>query len=191
MVAAAAATAVGVSESQAGLVIITLSNNFICASGGNHLNADLTGDGQPDLLISNAFYQFRSFPSISTFATKGKAGVHLNGVYAYAYHSGHYPVGIERLGSKTAHITAGSGTAYLNGSIPITFRDLHINNGALTEGSLEVTVTDFGPHGPAEIELDSLTFFHVPDNGSSLALLAMGASGVLALRRWRTAQGRS
>jgi hypothetical protein len=31
----------------------------------------------------------------------------------------------------------------------------------------------------------------VPDQGSSLALLAMGAGGILALRRWRTAQERS
>jgi len=74
--------------------------------------------------------------------------------------------------------------------MPITFKDLHINNGALTEGSLEVTVTDFGPHGPAEIQLDSLTYNtpdNVPDQGSSLTLLAMGAGGILALRRWRAA----
>jgi hypothetical protein len=192
MTTAAAGMAGGVAQSYAGMVTITLSNNFICASGGNHLNADLTGDGRPDLLISNVFYQFRSSPSISTFATKGKARVNLNGVHAYAYHSGHYPLGFERLGSKTARITAGSGTPSLNGAIPITFRDLHINNGVLTEGSLEVTVTNFGPHGPAEIDLDSLTYNTrngVPDRGSSLSLLAIGAGGILALRRWRAAQG--
>lgn len=194
MVGATAATAAGITSSQASLVTINLSNNYISASGGNHLNADLTGDGQPDMTITGAFYQFRSNPSISTFATKGKAGVRLNGVYAYAYHSGQYPIGAERLGSKAAHITGIFGTGYLNGLIPIKFRDLHINNGTLTAGSLEVTVTDFGPHGPAEIQLDSLTYntrANAPDQGSSLALLAMGAGGILAVRRWRTALARS
>lgn len=52
----------------------------------------------------------------------------------------------------------------------------------------------------ATVNLDSFTYnsntsvagasFTVPDQGSSLALLAMGAGGVLALRRWRVAQGR-
>ena len=192
MAGATAATAAGVTASQASTITINLINNYISAAAGNHLNADLTGDGQPDMTIAGAFYQFRSNPSISTFATKGKAGVRLNGVYAYAYHSGHYPIGAERLGSKAAHITGTSGTPYLNGLIPITFRDLHINNGTLTEGSLEVTVTAFGPHGPAEIQLDSLTYntrANIPDQGSTLALLAMGTGGVLALRRWRAAKG--
>ena len=84
------------------------------------------------------------------------------------------------------------------GSIPIFFKDLHINGGALTEGSLQVTAFVFGPHrtpsflSMPEIKLDSLTYNtrnNVPDQGSPLALLAMGAVGVLALRRWRVAQG--
>ena len=188
MAGATAATAAGVTASQASTITINLVGNYISGSGGNHLNADLTGDGQPDLTIAGAFYHFRSSPSISTFATTGRAGVDLNGVHAYAFHSGQYPLGTVRLGSKTGHFAAGSGTPSLNGSIPVTFKDLHINNGALTQGSLAVTVTVFGPHGPAEIDLDSLTYNNVPDQGSTLALLAMGAGGVLALRRCRAAQ---
>jgi hypothetical protein len=75
------------------------------------------------------------------------------------------------------------------GSIPLFFKDLHINGGAPTKGSLEVTVDLI------TITLDSFTYTSntpvagasraVPDQGSSLALLAMGAGGVLALRRWR------
>jgi len=38
----------------------------------------------------------------------------------------------------------------------------------------------------SRVQLDSFTY-NTPDQGSSLALLAMGAGGVLALRRWRTA----
>src|SRR5207237_4504112 len=132
-------------------------------------------------------------PSISTLATTGKAGVDLNGVHAYAFHSGQYPLGTVRLGSNSGHWAAGYGTVSLNGLIPITFRDLHINNGALTSGSLEVTVSIFGPHGPADIQLDSLTYNtrnNIPDRGSTLALLAMGAGGILALRRWKLTQGR-
>src|SRR2546421_4711114 len=38
----------------------------------------------------------------------------------------------------------------------------------------------------SEIQLNSFTY-KTPDQGSSLALLAMGAVGVLALRRWKAA----
>jgi VPDSG-CTERM motif len=193
MAGATAATAAGVTASQASTITINLVGNYISGSGGNHLNADLTGDGQPDLTIAGAYYHFRSTPSISAFHTFGTAGAHLNGVVAFAFHSGQYPLGTVQLGSKTGHWAAGSGTPSLHGSIPITFKDLNINNGALTQGSLAVTVTIFGAHGPAEIDLNSLTYTRnsVPDQGSTLALLAMGASGVLAFRRWRDAQGLS
>src|SRR5215470_10956084 len=81
MVGATAATAAGVTQSQAGLVTINLSNNYISASGGNHLNADLTGDGHPDLTIANAF---NSLYRAITYFTGFRAGVNLNGILAYA-----------------------------------------------------------------------------------------------------------
>jgi hypothetical protein len=193
MAGATAATAAGVTASQASTITINLVGNYISGSGGNHLNADLTGDGQPDMTITGAYYHFRSSPSISTFHTFGTVGADLNGVNAFAFHSGQYPLGTVRLGSKTGYWAAGSGTPSLHGSIPVTFKDLNINNGALTHGSLAVTVTVFGTHGPAEIDLDSLTYNtrNVADQGSTLALLAMGAGGIVALRRWRGAQARS
>jgi hypothetical protein len=193
MAGATAATAAGVTASQASTITINLVGNYISGSGGNHLNADLTGDGQPDMTITGAYYHFRSSPSISTFHTFGTVGAHLNGVNAFAFHSGQYPLGTVRLGSKTGYWAAGSGTPSLHGSIPVTFKDLNINNGALTHGSLAVTVTVFGTHGPAEIDLDSLTYNtrNVADQGSTLALLAMGAGAIVALRRWRGAQARS
>ena len=49
MAGATAATAAGITASQAGTITINLLNNYISATGGNHLNADLTGDGHPDL----------------------------------------------------------------------------------------------------------------------------------------------
>ena len=196
MAGATAAAAAGVTATQASTITINLVGNYISATGGNHLNADLTGDGQLDLTIAGAFFHFRSGSPTSTLATTAKANVDLNGVHAYAYHSGQHPRGRVRLGSKTGYWGGGlsTGTFFLNGSIPVTFKDLHINNGALTQGSLAVTVTARGPHGPSEIDLDSLTYNtrnNVPDQGSTLALLAMGAGGILALRRWRAEQGGS
>ncbi len=161
MAAATAATAAGVVQSQAGTITINLSGNFISAAGENHLNADLTGDGQPDLNIANAFYTTYPIPYGVGSAQLGGASISHFDIYS--------PPSGQRL----------------NGSIPITFTDQGINNGAPTKGSLEVTVS--GLHPPATIQLDSLTF-HIPDNGSSLALLALGASGVLALRRLRATQ---
>ncbi|PYK70003.1 MAG: hypothetical protein DME44_13000 [Verrucomicrobia bacterium] len=73
----------------------------------------------------------------------------------------------------------------------MTFKDLHINGGKLTAGSLEVTVSaGHRGDGSPTIQLDSFTY-KTPDQGSSLALLAMGVGGILALRRSRAAQGRS
>jgi hypothetical protein len=195
MAGATAATAAGVSASQATAITINLTNNYIDPFG-NHLNADLTGDGHPDLTIANAaYFLYLRYPGIYSGA-RGSARVDLNGVHAHVYFTN--ATITERwmyLGSRYGHgYNVSYGTRSLVGSIPIFFKDLHINGGAPTRGSLEVRV-DFG------IQLDSFTYNTpntpvagasraVPEQGSSLALLAMGAGGILALRRWRTAQGR-
>jgi hypothetical protein len=191
MAGATAATAAGVTAPQAGAITINLVNNYISVGGDfhNHLNADLTGDGHPDLTIANAFNGYYY------------AGVRLNGVQAFCRFTNTSGVSaIMLLGSRRAsyrYTVYGDrfGTASLMGSIPIFFKDLHINGGAPTRGFLQVTVF------VSKIDLVSLTYTSnasnpassraVPDQGSSLALLAMGATGVLALRRWRDAQTRS
>ena len=189
----AAATAVGaaaVTASQATAVTITLANDYV-SSDGNHLNADLTGDGHPDLTITGAaFYNNH----LTMTDRKSSAAVILNGIQARAFSSG-YPFFRLQLGSRMLSGYPTASPHSLTGSIPIFFKDLHINGGAPTAGSLEVRL--FG----AEVQLASLTYtsntavqgsrLAVPDQGSSLALLALGAGGVLALRQWRTAQGRS
>src|SRR4051812_38127722 len=86
MAGATAATAAGVTASQASPITISLVNNYISATGGNYLNADLTGDGHPDLTIANPFY--RVWPSYGTprsYLNRHYASVNLNGVHAYAY----------------------------------------------------------------------------------------------------------
>jgi protein with PEP-CTERM/exosortase system signal len=187
MAGATAATAAGVSASQGSIITINLANNYISAFGGNHLNADLTGDGHADVTLTGAkfFLTHLSYPYPTSFL-KFSVAVNINGIHAKGYDNGGYPSRYVRLGSQYRAAT-GPYSVSLVGSIPITFRDLHINNGKLTSGSLEVTVT------PDKVQLDSLTYNtrnKVPDQGSSLALLAMGAGGVLALRRWRSAQRR-
>jgi hypothetical protein len=210
------ATAAGVTASQASAITISLVNNYISATGGNHLNADLTGDGHPDLTIANPFYSvWPNYSSPNSFLNRHYASVNLNGVPAYVYWRSDWGgIAHERLGSRWANFfgtSSAGGTLSLTGSIPLFFKDLHINGGAPTNGLLQVTVSGPGDaNGRAEVRLDSFTYTSntavqgaslavadqgvshtVPDQGSTLALLAMGAGGVLALRRWRAAQGRS
>jgi len=208
MAGATAATAAGVTASQANAVTINLVNNYISFNGGNNLNADLTGDGHPDLTIANAHAGYGYYGYSEHFAR-----VTLNGVEAAAFwrEAGggiQFFYGNVRLGGGRASYgrnynhynnttSFSSGTHSLTGSIPIFFKDLHINGGAPTEGSLEVTVSVFD--ADQTVQLDSFTYNTpvqgssraVPDQGSTLALLALGAGGILALRRWRAAQGRS
>jgi hypothetical protein len=186
MAGATAATAAGITGSQAGLVTINLGNNYISGTNGNHLNADLTGDGQADVAIHNGKYYRNTLTRGGYAYHNSSAAVTLNGIYARAHFTS-YPIVRLRLGSQYTGHELGYGASSLTGSIPISFKDLHINGGVLTKGSLEVTVF------PTEVQLDSFTYDTraVPDQGSSLALLAIGAGGILALRRWRAAQGRS
>jgi len=206
----AGATAAGVTASQASAITINLVGNYISATGGNHLNAGLTGDGHPDLTIANAFNALQrstrsGIPSTNYYYARFHARVNLNGVLAEAGRRNDAipSSGTERLGSRvTTFVRVGPTSAYFYGtyqltrSIPIFFKDLHINDGAPTGGSLQVTVSTGSNN--AEIQLDSLTYMSntldhvasraVPDQGSSLPLLAMGAGGILALRRWRAGQ---
>src|SRR5438093_4030917 len=128
MAGATAATAAGVTASQATTITINLGNNYISAREGNHLNADLTGDGHPDLTLANAFNYvrvrtFNGYPSGSSVA------VSLNGVRAAGYFSYESEIGRERLGSRFGGFTGCpcTGTRSLTGPIPIFFKDLNIN----------------------------------------------------------------
>jgi len=180
MVVATAATTAGVTASEANT--INLVNNFISAFTGNHLNADLTGDGTPDITLTGAKF-FYTYPGTTTSGfhfARFSVSVRINGVFAKGYDNGDYPLRSVTLGSQHRFATGGYSIS-LTGSIPISFKDLNINGGKLTNGSLEVTVT------PSEVQLDSFSY-NTPDQGSSLALLAMGAGGILAFRRLRAGQ---
>src|SRR5438874_1362869 len=88
MAGATAATAAGVTTSQANTVTINLTGNFISAREGDHLNPDLTGDGHPDLTIANAYFSRRVRTSYGTTVggfTRSHVGVTLNGILARGY----------------------------------------------------------------------------------------------------------
>jgi len=203
MAGATAATAAGVTASQASTITINLVNNYISVSGGNHLNADLTGDGHPDLTITGAnASRTTHIIGTSSHIYNFRVTAILNGVQARGWQYGDGRAIGEALGSKAYSFRYHSDPPTLTGSISIFFKDLHINGGTPTSGSLEVTVFSIGSlDGRPLIQLDSLTYntlgqgsrlaAAVPDQGSSLALLAMGGGGVLALRRWRAAQERA
>jgi hypothetical protein len=107
MAGATAATAAGVTAPQASATTINLLNNFISATGGNHLNADLTGDGHPDLTITGPFFGTRHAISGGTVFF---AGVNLNGVRANASYNRYNLTGRVVLGAKSARFFMGGHT---------------------------------------------------------------------------------
>jgi len=163
MAGATAASVAGVTSAQAGTITINLLNNYISATGGNHLNADLTGDGHPDLTIANAIY-YQHYYRTSLYGRtifRALAAVDLNAVHASAY-GNEYPLLYVRLGSQ---VRGETNPEYfpvsLTGSIPISFNDLHINAGRLTSGSLEAhaaTLDAIAPRfAPQLVMMDSAT----------------------------------
>src|SRR5438045_9447056 len=70
------------------------------------------------------------------------ANVDLNGVHAQASFFGKSVFGFVQLGSRTGFSNGGG--VYLTGSIPILFKDLHINVEAGTRGLLVVNVSTAG-----------------------------------------------
>ena len=184
MAGATAATAAGVTASQASTITVTLSGNFLSSSGGNHLNADLTGDGHADVTFKSINNKY----TVAYSSGAATARVNINNVFNRARVT--FLAGVTGFQATAgAHATFNFGpSAAVFGFIPITFSDPSINGGATTNGMLMVTDTA-GPGRTAEVQLDSFTYntASVPDQGSTLALLAMGAGGVIALRRRRKA----
>lgn len=172
---ATAATAAGVTASQAGATTVPLSGNYI-SDLVNQLNADLTGDGHADVTFKNTSHTaaFLARVSINGVAALGERLITTFGA------SNFVEVGNASMGAT--FFTGASVTA----NIPITFSDASINGGATTNGLLEVTASA-GPGGE-KVNLDSFSYntIAVPEP-SSLALLAIGAGGVLALRDRRKA----
>jgi archaellum component FlaG (FlaF/FlaG flagellin family) len=188
--AAAAVSLASVPAAHAQGIIVPLSNNYFILGSGNHLNADLTGDNTPDITISNVGSDNQVINNNFT-----DEGVHclINGYILRAQHTRFFNSNdyLAQIGPGIVISTRRS--AENTSSIPITFSDPAINNGTTTPGQLEVSVGiyeyalfgEFRDYG-SYIQLDSYTYDPIPEP-STLALLALGAGGVLALRRRRLA----
>ena len=196
----AMALAATTASSQAATVQITLTGNKI-SSTGNQLVADLTGDGNADVGFNDAW------------TDENSAGVRVNGewIWASMVNKG----GGVRQYSVDAMFAAGVGNAggvgpgplsaaYLN---PITFTDTLINGGAPTEAWLQVNAFNTSATSHT-VELARLIFDDastvrpffgsipgvqtewvaaVPEPGSNLALLMLGAGGLTLRRRLKRA----
>jgi hypothetical protein len=181
MAGATAATAAGVTASQAGTITVPLIGNFISSSGGNQLNADLTGDGLADVAFAQP--RFGAGARIDAYAQVTINLIFNQGRVLTTTTTSRFRAAVGQASN------VGPQSATISGTIPITFTDLSINGGATTNGTLMVTSTA-GPGIFAQVTLDSFTYNStaaVPDSGSTLALLAMGAGGVIALRQRRKA----
>lgn len=185
---AAAVSLASVPTAHAQTITVPLSNNYFGLGLGNHLNADLTGDNTPDITISNVGSGHQVINNNFT-----DEGVHclINGYILRAQHTRFFNSNVYQAQIGPGIDIATRGPVENTSSIPITFSDPAINNGTTTPGQLEVSVATyeyelFGEFNDNEssIQLDSYTYNQIPEP-STLALLALGAGGVLALRRSR------
>lgn len=194
-----------VASSQAATVQITLTGNKISTTGGNTLNADVTGDLINDIIITNASTRksvvaknYGAFVEVNGVRLSAQSYIEASGVKAKAQFIG---------GGVGVASSSGYGSErnikYLN---PISFTDASINGGVLTQGYLEVhsfnvfeasatvaltrLIFDDASTTLAKTGLSTgttyTTFVPVPEP-SSLGLLALGAGGLLARRRRQAA----
>jgi hypothetical protein len=198
----AMALAATTASSQAATVQITLTGNKISTTGGDQLNADLTRDGLADIIV---YASGTGTSGVSAWVQDlGGAG---GGFVSASYTDTTFYVDARFLGGVGSE--GGSGPAprsasYLN---PVTFTDPGINNGAPTGGWLQVNAFNSSATNHT-VELARLIFdtesttrpsftsipgvqtewvAAVPEPGSNLALLALGAGGLTLRRRLKRA----
>ena len=181
MSSAVAATGAALPSAHAVEVTVNLTGNYISTTGGDTLSPDLLNDGVPIIAFTH-----RSITNKGTSYVRAAVGwstvlnLHTFKLRAYDLRTG-VVIGTSNTYGKSLDATNAQ-------SWPIHFSDPNINGGAPTVGTLDVSVLSSPTE--ASITFDSFTYVSsasVPDQPSTLALLALGAGGVLALRQRRQA----
>lgn len=192
------ATIASASATDAALVQITLTGNSFTAGAGNNLNADFTGDGQDDVGFTRLDSRF-SYSSYNSFVYL--AAVRINGSDAAAFSSSTSSTGgkvfAQVPNAESNRVPGGQAT----GGIPFTFTDA--NYGGTVNAFLEISAGGF--HSTRGVTLNRVVFddenlssaptlnqvvgqgtfaeaTQVPEP-SSLALLALGATGLITRRK--------
>ncbi len=199
---AAGSLAMATVPAHAAIVQITLAGNMISTNGGNHLNADFTGDNTPDVTFNAA-----SASSSSVFVSFTNTGLTTTSTaISAAYNSSNNnPFYARAFDEKSS----GTQPSSITGQVAIQFTDARINGGSPTDAYIEVHAfntsstnhtaeftrlifdddsTDL-PSGVAATDSAYTEWSPVPEPGglSGIALLSLGAGGLLARRRRRSA----
>ena len=181
------------------MVQITLTGNKISTTGGNQLVADLTGDGRADISVEGVVWSAGVGAEVNRnrllaqfVGPSNKFSVDARFAYYGVGAASEFSIGLPVM------------TTYLN---PITFTDTQINGGLPTEAWLEVNAFNTSAVSHT-VELARLIFdtksttrpvfgsvpvglnewvAAVPEPGSNLALLALGAGGLTLRRRLKRA----
>ncbi len=192
----------GASAANAATVQITFTGSFISTTGGNNLVADFGDDGTAEIsgtvraVTGGHLVKVNLLDSTGTLWAAYGAPVEGNTV-----------VGAGNTASNVGGV--GAGVATLRGLVAVSFTDANIRGGASTTGYLDMTATASQP-GEKIITVNRLIFDEdsggaiaglnvndaafteytlsaVPEPGSNLALLALGAGGLTLRRRLKRA----
>jgi hypothetical protein len=181
-------------------VQISFNNSFISSTMGNQLDADFGGDFVNDVVgVTSAFGNAVGLQGAYGSAPLGAAGMSLAGNNGFVYFPGFAP-----------QFGVGGVAVVLRGLVGFTLVDQLVRAGAPTLGWLDVTATgraagelgrmevhrfifdDAGSTAPtglttASTGIPEWQVSAVPEPGSNLALLALGAGGLTLRRRLKRA----
>jgi hypothetical protein len=192
--ALALAAAGAATQANAAIVQITFANNYVANTGNGgiaHFTADLTGDGNDDLIAGIS----PNHAGLDSMVSSSRVAV------AQIYNK---PNGVASVWVNvgSSNITTNSNSLNLRGLAMMMFTDSGINAGALTYGFLDTTsivtypsgeyihvnrlifddASTSAPTGVAYTDAAYSEWVAVPEP-SSLGLLALGAGGLLTRRR--------
>ncbi len=185
----------GASAANAATVQITFNGSYISSTGGNHLVTDFGGDGTGDNL--------RGYTEAAGVRLYWGGGYQVGG----AFNNGIPIVFVEQ--SSAMGSFSGGGVVTLRGiTRVVSFTDANVRDGASTLGYLDITSTVAGTDKRVTVnrlifddvtggEISGLNVTAaafteygsspVPEPGSNLALLALGAGGLTLRRRLKRA----